>query len=150
MLLDIYDANTTKIDALHMRRFVKSLAKLGLAFSELQIMELADSFQLFPRQRLWHFGQHWKPIPSFQPKFGEFGLVTYRRGELTDWESLGSSRYLRDRVRCGQFHSSRLKDLILSETRNLSFAIIKTRAKLQHSMGMIGLRALLHSLLPYG
>ncbi|KAF8600201.1 hypothetical protein BDV93DRAFT_287035 [Ceratobasidium sp. AG-I] len=80
----------------NLRRFVNSLAGLGLAFTELQVMKLAASFRMFPSPRLQSTGEGSEPIPSFRPEFGDFGQATYHNGELKGWEPLGTSRYLKD------------------------------------------------------
>ena len=75
--------------------FINSLARLELAFTRLDVMNLASSCQLFPFSRFHYFGSGLRSMPSFQPQIGEFGLVSYLSGKLVGWESLGVSCHVR-------------------------------------------------------
>lgn len=106
LLSNIYLKNDNSAMESNLRLFVDTLTELGLAFTKLQVMRLAGSFGMLPEPRAEFFGEGKKPIPSMQPEFGEFGRATYKDGELTGWEALENSHYLKVRVREANVHKS--------------------------------------------
>ncbi|KAF8593593.1 hypothetical protein BDV93DRAFT_549489 [Ceratobasidium sp. AG-I] len=96
LLFDIYRANCFPIIASNLRLFIESLSKLGLAFTELQVMRLASSFRLFPPGKQHDFTQRYGRISQIPLGICEFGRILYREDEIEDWESLGFSHTIRD------------------------------------------------------
>lgn len=94
LLFRVYFANISRFSPSHMRAFADSLAGLGLAFTELQVMKLANSFKLFPPMRSTFFDTLIKPDLPMQPELGQFAQVTHWNGDLNGWNLLGISRTL--------------------------------------------------------
>ncbi|KAF8595817.1 hypothetical protein BDV93DRAFT_548658 [Ceratobasidium sp. AG-I] len=97
LLMRVYGTNHNVIPPDRLRTFVDSLAELGLAFTELQVLDIAATCELFPFDRFHFFGYDLgQPMPYFQPQVGEFGRACYTEGRLMGWESLKPSRHVQN------------------------------------------------------
>ena len=84
-------------------RFVDSLAELGAAFNEPQVMGLAKSVGFFPETKSHLFSGDRVPVSLFLVRVGDFGRTTYNNDEPEGWESFGTSNHLKARVRRTSF-----------------------------------------------
>lgn len=98
-MIEIYAKNRAVLGLENLGTFVASLAEFERALTRIQVTMTAARCSLFPFNRFHYFGHGFRPMPSFQPQIGEFGLASYRHGELVDWEPLGISRYVQNIVR---------------------------------------------------
>ncbi|KAF8602817.1 hypothetical protein BDV93DRAFT_607366 [Ceratobasidium sp. AG-I] len=103
LLVEIYATNCDVLGPIRLHTFIDSLAKLGLGFTELDVMKLAADFRLFPlskNERYYDRGPHLSGLQSY---VGGFGRASYSDCKLfpwessMGWESFGRSPYVQDK-----------------------------------------------------
>lgn len=100
LLMDIYMHNHNLVGPKHMRTFVDSLNKLGRAFTELQVMQIANFCKLFPLCNTDHFVYMLGPERDLElGQVGMFVQLTRLNGRSSVRRLLQSSRHIRQTVR---------------------------------------------------
>lgn len=96
LLMDIYMHNHNLVGPKHMRTFVDSLNKLGRAFTELQVMQIANFCKLFPLCNTDHFVYMLGPERDLElGQVGMFVQLTRLNGRSSVRRLLQSSRHIR-------------------------------------------------------
>lgn len=103
LAVEIYSKNCSLLGPKYLTPFLNSLSQLGLAFTELQVINAAASHRLFlsPKAQTLEL----KPPFSLSslPKVGEFVCIGYQDNEPVGWKRLGMSCHVQDTVCCSAF-----------------------------------------------